>query len=129
MALGSKLFVGNLPYGVSDQELVRLFAPHGRVQSAQVVVDRDTGRSRGFAFVEMASESDAQAAVARLNTKQIAGRSLVVREDRPKEPRPRNTAAGASSVRKKRPAALGKLLRRPREERQGQAANPKAPHG
>jgi RNA recognition motif-containing protein len=114
------LFVGNLPYGIRDEELVRLFTSHGRVQSAYVVVDRDTGRSRGFAFVEMASDHEAQAAIARLNTKPIGGRSLVVREDRPKQPRPRNPTASLGGVRRKRPAALGKLLRRPRGERPGQ---------
>jgi cold-inducible RNA-binding protein len=82
--MGKKLYVGNLPYNMSDSDLQQMFSAHGTVQSAQVVMDRDTGRSRGFGFVEMASDQDAQAAIAALNGQDKEGRSLVVNEARPK---------------------------------------------
>ena len=78
------MYVGNLPYGVGDSELHTLFAPHGAVQSAQVIMDRDTGRSKGFGFVEMGSDQEAQAAIAGLNGKEVDGRTLTVNEARPK---------------------------------------------
>jgi RNA recognition motif-containing protein len=83
--MGKKLYVGNLPYNMGDSELQQLFSAHGTVNSAQVVMDRDTGRSRGFGFVEMGSDQDAQAAIAALNGQAHEGRSLVVNEARPKE--------------------------------------------
>ena len=83
--MGKKLYVGNLPYGVGDSDLVSLFEAHGAVVSAQVIVDRDTGRSKGFGFVEMDSDQDAQAAIAALNGKEVDGRALTVNEARPKE--------------------------------------------
>jgi RNA recognition motif-containing protein len=82
--MGKKLYVGNLAYGVSDSDLQQLFEPHGTVQSAQVIMDRDTGRSKGFGFVEMGSDQEAQAAIAALNGKEVEGRSLTVNEARPK---------------------------------------------
>ena len=82
--MGKKLYVGNLAYGVSDSDLQQLFEPHGTVQSAQVIMDRDTGRSKGFGFVEMGSDQEAQAAIAALNGKEVGGRSLTVNEARPK---------------------------------------------
>jgi RNA recognition motif-containing protein len=82
--MGKKLYVGNLPYTVGDSELQRLFEPHGAVQSAQVIMDRDTGRSKGFGFVEMGSDQEAQAAIAALNGSEVDGRSLTVNEARPK---------------------------------------------
>jgi RNA recognition motif-containing protein len=82
--MGKKLYVGNLAYGVSDSDLQRLFEPHGTVQSAQVIIDRDTGRSKGFGFVEMGSDQEAQAAIAALNGTEVDGRSLTVNEARPK---------------------------------------------
>jgi len=82
--MGKKLYVGNLSYNTTDDGLRQMFAPHGTVTSAQVVMDRDTGRSRGFGFVEMASDQEAQAAVAALNGQQVDGRSLTVNEARPK---------------------------------------------
>ncbi len=85
--MGRKLYVGNLTYEVSDSALEQMFQPHGVVLSAQVVVDRDTGRSKGFGFVEMANDSEAQAAIQALNGKQVGGRSLTVNEARPKEDR------------------------------------------
>src|SRR5262250_3497618 len=85
--MGRKLYVGNLTYGVTDRELEQLFAAHGTVQSAQVVMDRDTGRSKGFGFVEMGSDQEAQAAIAALSGKEVDGRQLTVNEARPREDR------------------------------------------
>ena len=82
--MGKKLYVGNLGYGVTDGELTKLFEAHGSVQSAQVIMDRDTGRSKGFGFVEMGSDQEAQAAVAALNGQMVNGRSLTVNEARPR---------------------------------------------
>jgi RNA recognition motif-containing protein len=82
--MGKKLYVGNLAYGVTDSDLQQMFAAHGAVTSAQVIMDRDTGRSKGFGFVEMANDSEAQAAIAALNGSQHEGRSLTVNEARPK---------------------------------------------
>ena len=83
--MGKKLYVGNLTYGVTDSALEQLFAAFGTVQSAQVIMDRDTGRSKGFGFVEMGSDQEAQAAIAALNGKESGGRTLTVNEARPKE--------------------------------------------
>ena len=82
--MGKKVYVGNLPYGVGDSELQTMFEPHGAVQSAQVILDRDTGRSKGFGFVEMGSDAEAQAAIAALNGKEVDGRSLTVNEAKPR---------------------------------------------
>ena len=82
--MGKKLYVGNLAYSVGDQELEQMFASHGQVQSAQVIMDRDTGRSKGFGFVEMGSDQEAQAAISAMNGKEVEGRSLTVNEARPK---------------------------------------------
>ncbi len=82
--MGKKLYVGNLPYSVGDSELQRLFEAHGSVVSAQVIIDRDTGRSKGFGFVEMGNDSEAQAAIADMNGTEVDGRSLTVNEARPK---------------------------------------------
>ena len=82
--MGKKLYVGNLTYGVTDSTLEQMFAPHGTVQSAQVIMDRDTGRSKGFGFVEMGSDQEAQAAIAALNGQEHDGRRLTVNEARPK---------------------------------------------
>jgi RNA recognition motif-containing protein len=83
--MGKKLYVGNLPYSVSDSSLEQLFSAHGQVQSAQVIMDRDTGRSKGFGFVEMGTDEEAQAAINAMNGKEIDGRALTVNEARPKE--------------------------------------------
>lgn len=83
--MGNKLYVGNLPYSVTDASLQELFAPHGGVRSAKVITDRDSGRSKGFGFVEMNSDQEAQAAIAALNGKPVEGRNLTVNEARPKE--------------------------------------------
>jgi RNA recognition motif-containing protein len=82
--MGKKLYVGNLTYSVTDSTLQQMFEPHGTVQSAQVIMDRDTGRSKGFGFVEMSTEQQAQAAIAALNGKEVEGRALTVNEARPK---------------------------------------------
>ena len=89
--MGNKLYVGNLPYSVRDNDLQQLFAQHGNVSSAKVMMERDTGRSKGFGFVEMGSDAEAQAAIAGLNGKDMGGRALVVNEARPMEPRPPRT--------------------------------------
>ena len=83
--MGKKLYVGNLDYGVTDSALEQMFAAHGTVESAQIIMDRDTGRSKGFGFVEMKTDQEAQAAIAALNGKEVDGRSLTVNEARPKE--------------------------------------------
>ena len=85
--MGKKLYVGNLSYDTTDATLEQLFAPYGAVQSAQVIMDRDTGRSKGFGFVEMGSDQEAQAAIAGLSGKEVGGRSLTVNEARPREDR------------------------------------------
>src|SRR5208337_3073815 len=82
--MGKKLYVGNLAYGVTDSTLQQMFEAHGTVQSAQVIMDRETSRSKGFGFVEMGSDKEAQAAIAALNGKEVEGRSLTVNEARPK---------------------------------------------
>lgn len=82
-----KLYVGNLPFGVSDSDLQNLFTPHGAVQSAQVIIDRDTNRSKGFGFVEMRNGDEAHQAIAALNGREVNGRSLTVNEARPREAR------------------------------------------
>ena len=85
--MGKKLYVGNLSYDVTDSALEQMFAAHGTVQSAQVIMDRDTGRSKGFGFVEMGSDQEAQAAIAALNGQEVDGRRLTVNEAKPREDR------------------------------------------
>ena len=85
--MGRKLYCGNLSYNVSDSDLEQLFSQFGTVQSAQVITDRDTGRSKGFGFVEMASDAEAQAAINGLNETEHDGRSLKVNEAKPREDR------------------------------------------
>lgn len=85
--VGRKLYVGNLAYQVGDADLEQLFSEFGTVQSAQVIQDRDTGRSKGFGFVEMGSEAEAQAAIQALNDQEHNGRRLTVNEAKPREPR------------------------------------------
>jgi RNA recognition motif-containing protein len=85
--MGKRLYVGNLSYDVSDSGLEQLFAQYGTVESAQVVMDRDTGRSKGFGFVEMKTDQEAQAAIAGLNGQLSGGRSLTVNEAKPREDR------------------------------------------
>jgi RNA recognition motif-containing protein len=85
--MGSKLYVGNLSYNVTSSELEQMCAPHGTVQSAEVIQDRDTGRSKGFGFVQMGSDAEAQAAIAALNGQESDGRALTVNEAKPREAR------------------------------------------
>ena len=92
--MGNKLYVGNLPYSVRDDDLLQAFGEFGQVNSAKVMMERDTGRSKGFGFVEMASDADAQSAINGMNGQSLGGRSLVVNEARPMEARPPRTGGG-----------------------------------
>jgi cold-inducible RNA-binding protein len=85
--MGKKLYVGNLSYEVSSSDLEQLFSPHGTVESADVIMDRDTNRSKGFGFVEMGSDQEAQAAIAALDGQTHGERALKVNEAKPREPR------------------------------------------
>ncbi len=85
--MAKKLYVGNLTYNVNESDLEAIFSPHGTVQSAQVIIDRDTNRSKGFGFVEMGSDAEAQAAVQALDGQEHDGRRLTVNEAKPREPR------------------------------------------
>lgn len=89
--MGNKLYVGNLPYSVRDEDLQQAFGEFGHVTSAKVMMERDTGRSKGFGFVEMGSDAEAQQAINGMNGQSLGGRSLVVNEARPMEPRPPRT--------------------------------------
>ena len=93
--MGNKLYVGNLPYSYRDGDMEQAFSQYGTVSSAKVMMERDTGRSKGFGFVEMGSDAEAQAAIEGMNGQQIGGRGLVVNEARPMEPRaPRSGGGG-----------------------------------
>jgi len=85
--VGKKLYVGNLSYDTDDNALQQMFEPYGTVQSAQIIMDRETGRSKGFGFVEMGSDQEAQAAIKGLSGQQVGGRNLTVNEARPREDR------------------------------------------
>jgi RNA recognition motif-containing protein len=85
--VGKKLYVGNLTYRTNSSDLEQLFSQHGNVQSAEVITDRDTGRSKGFGFVEMSTDAEAKAAIEALHDHEIDGRRLTVNEARPREPR------------------------------------------
>lgn len=87
--MGNKLYVGNLPYSFRDSDLEQAFSQYGQVTSAKVMMERETGRSKGFGFVEMGSDAEAQAAIEGMNGHQSGGRALVVNEARPMEQRPR----------------------------------------
>ncbi|HEX3356560.1 MAG TPA: RNA-binding protein [Tepidisphaeraceae bacterium] len=97
--MGKKLYVGNLSYNVDSSQLEQLFAQHGSVQSAQIIQDRDTGRSKGFGFVEMGSDDEATAAIAALNGQEFDGRALTVNEAKPREDRPRGGGGGGGGGR------------------------------
>jgi hypothetical protein len=92
--MGNKLYVGNLPYSVRDNDLEQAFGQFGTVTSAKVMMERDTGRSKGFGFVEMGSDAEAQAAINGMNGQALGGRSVVVNEARPMENRPRTGGYG-----------------------------------
>ena len=94
--MGNKLYVGNLAYGVRDDGLLQAFAQFGTVTSAKVMMDRDTGRSKGFGFVEMGSDAEAQAAINGMNGQPLEGRAVVVNEARPREERPGGYGGGRS---------------------------------
>ena len=89
--MGNKLYVGNLPYTVRDEDLQQAFGEFGAITSAKVMMERDTGRSKGFGFVEMGSDAEAQAAIAGMNGQSLGGRSITVNEARPMEARPPRT--------------------------------------
>ena len=86
--MGSKLYVGNLPYSIRDHDLIQAFAQFGTVVSAKVMMERDTGRSKGFGFVEMGTDTESRAAIQGMNGQPLGGRGLIVNEARPMEPRP-----------------------------------------
>ena len=92
--MGKKLYVGSLPYSVSEGQLTELFSQHGAVESAKVISDKYTNQSKGFGFVEMKSDEDAQKAISALNETQFEGRKIVVNEARPQEDRPRRDSGG-----------------------------------
>jgi len=92
--MGNKLYVGNLPYSVRDSDLEQAFSQFGSVTSAKVMMERDTGRSKGFGFVEMGSDAEAQAAITGMNGQSLGGRSVVVNEARPMESRPPRSGGG-----------------------------------
>ena len=92
--MGNKLYVGNLPYSFRDEDLQQAFSQHGNVTSAKVMMERDTGRSKGFGFVEMGDDAQAQTAIEAMNGQQFGGRGLVVNEARPMEPRPPRSGGG-----------------------------------
>ena len=92
--MGNKLYVGNLPYAYRDNDLQQAFSQFGTVASAKVMMERDTGRSKGFGFVEMGDDAQAQAAIAGMHGQQVGGRGLVVNEARPMEPRPPRSGGG-----------------------------------
>jgi len=92
--MGSKLYVGNLSYTVTGSDLEQLFAPHGAVQSAEIIADRETGRSKGFGFVQMGSDDEAKVAIGALNGKEVGGRALTVNEAKPRAERPRGGGGG-----------------------------------
>ena len=94
--MGSKLYVGNLSYNTTNTELEELCAPHGTVKSAEVIQDRDTGRSKGFGFVQMGTDDEAQGAITALNGRDLDGRALTVNEAKPREDRPRTGGGGGN---------------------------------
>jgi RNA recognition motif-containing protein len=94
--MGNKLYVGNLSYNIRDEDLQQAFAQYGSVSSAKVMMDRDTGRSKGFGFVEMGSDAEAQSAINGMNGQALDGRAIVVNEARPREERPGGFGGGGS---------------------------------
>jgi RNA recognition motif-containing protein len=99
LIVSKKLYVGNLTYNVNESDLEALFAPFGTVQSAQVIIDRDTNRSKGFGFVEMDTDAQAQAAIQGLNEREHDGRNLTVNEAKPREARPSGGGYGGGGGR------------------------------
>lgn len=105
--MGTKLYVGNLSYDMNKNDLEQMFAAHGTVTSAQVITDRETQRSKGFGFVEMGSDQQAQAAITALNGKDIDGRALTVNEARPQEPRSGGGGGGGFGGQRRGPGGGG----------------------
>lgn len=105
--MGTKLYVGNLAYSVNKSILEEMFADFGTVTSAQVIMDRETNRSKGFGFVEMGSDSEAQAAISGLNGKNVDGRNLTVNEARPQEPRSGGFGGGGGGGGRRGPGGFG----------------------
>jgi len=97
--MAMKLYVGGLAYGMTEQELEKLFAEHGKVTSAVIIKDRDSGQSKGFGFVEMTDDTEAKAAMSSLNGKEVSGRSIMVNEARPQEDR-RSGGGGGGGFRR-----------------------------
>jgi RNA recognition motif-containing protein len=95
--MGKKLYVGNLSFSTTDQQLSDYFSEHGTVDSAKIIMDRDTNRSKGFAFVEMSTDDEAQAAIAALDGAEVDGRALKVNEAKPMEPRENRGSFGGQS--------------------------------
>ena len=95
--MGKKIYVGNLSYNMDDQSLADIFAQYGNVESARIVMDRDSGRSKGFAFVEMSTDAEAQEAIAKLNGTEAAGRAMNISEAKPMAPRDNNRSSGGRS--------------------------------
>ncbi|MBV2168424.1 MAG: RNA-binding protein [Bdellovibrio sp.] len=105
--MGKKLYVGNLSYSLDDQYLVDLFSEFGTVESARIVTDRDSGRSKGFAFVEMSSDSEAQAAIEKLNGTEQQGRAMNVSEAKPMAPRENRGGFGGGNRNNSRGGGFG----------------------
>lgn len=105
--MAQKLYVGNLAYGVTEEQIKELFAPVGVVESVSLITDRQTGNSKGFAFVEMTNDEEAQAAIEQLNGKEIEGRSLNVSKARPREERPRRRGGSSFGSGGQRPGDRG----------------------
>ena len=97
--MGSKLYVGNLSYNTTSSDLEQMFGQHGTVQSAEVIADRDSGRSKGFGFIQMGSDDEAKAAIAAMNGQEQDGRALTVNEAKPREDRPRGGGGGGGGSR------------------------------
>jgi len=95
-AMNKKLYVGSLPYSVSEEELKDLFSPFGEIESVRIIIDKATGQSKGFAFVEMVNEDDAQRAIEALHGKQVSGRTLIVNNARPETPRDQRGGGGGA---------------------------------
>ena len=98
--MGSKLYVGNLSYETTSSDLEQLCSSHGTVQSAQIISDRDTGQSKGFGFVQMGSDQEAQAAISALNGHEMGGRALTVNEAKPREPRSGGFSGGGGRAKR-----------------------------
>jgi RNA recognition motif-containing protein len=105
--VGTKLYVGNLPYSATNDSLTNEFSKHGSVESVKIITDRDTGRSKGFGFVEMSNDTEAQSAIESMNGKEFEGRSITVSEARPQAPRDNNSRGGGSRDRDSRGGGNG----------------------